>query len=147
MSFGVTNAPTTFQPLMNNIFKEELDAFVLVYLDDILIFSQMLQEHIHHFCQVLEKLRMVKLYARLHKSSFFQWRVEYLGFDVLAQGVQPSPQKVRTIVQWPKPQSVKDVHSFLGLAGFYHRFMKHFSLKASPLTDLTKKYCYMAMDG
>ena len=138
MPFGVTNAPATFQRLMNNIFKEELDAFVLVYLDDILIFSQTLQEHIGHIRQALEKLRTAKLYARLHKCSFFQKRVEYLGFDVSAQGVQPSPEKVRTIVEWPRPQSVKDVRSFLGLAGFYRRFIKQFSLKARPLTDLTK---------
>ena len=138
MPFGVTNAPATFQRLMNNIFKEELDAFVLAYLDDILIFSQTLQEHIGHIRQALEKLRTAKLYARLHKCSFFQKRVEYLGFDVSAQGVQPSPEKVRTIVEWPRPQSVKDVRSFLGLAGFYRRFIKQFSLKARPLTDLTK---------
>ena len=123
---------------MNNIFKEELDAFMLVYLDDILIFSKTLQEHIHHIRKALEKLRTAKLYARLHKCSFFQKRVEYLGFDVSAQGVQPSPEKVRTVVEWPRPQSVKDVRSFLGLAGFYRRFIKQFSLKARPLTDLTK---------
>ena len=138
MPFGVTNAPATFQRLMNNIFKEELDAFVLVYLDDILIFSQTLQEHIIHIRRALEKLRSAKLYARLHKCSFFQDRVEYLGFDVSAQGVQPSPEKVRTIVEWPPPQSVRDVRSFLGLAGFYRRFIKQFSLKAKALTDLTK---------
>ena len=124
---------------MNNIFKEELDAFVLVYLDDILIFSQTLQEHIHHIRQALEKLRKAKLYARLHKCSFFEKKVEYLGFDVSAQGVQPSPEKVRTVVEWPRPQSVKDIRSFLGLAGFYRRFIKQFSLKARPLTDLTKE--------
>ena len=138
MPFGLTNAPATFQRLMNTIFKEELDAFVLVYLDDILIFSQTLQEHISHIRRALEKLRAAKLYARLHKCSFFQDRVEYLGFDVSAQGVQPSPEKVRTIVEWPPPQSVRDVRSFLGLAGFYRRFIKNFSLKAKALTDLTK---------
>ena len=139
MPFGVTNAPATFQRLMNNLFKEDLDAFVAVYLDDILIFSQTLQEHIIHIRQALEKLRQAKMYARLHKCSFFQERVEYLGFEVSAQGVQPSPEKVRTIVEWPRPQSVKDVRSFLGLAGFYRRFIKQFSLKARPLTDLTKE--------
>ena len=139
MPFGVTNAPATFQRLMNNLFKEELDAFVLVYLDDILIFSQTLQDHIIHIRQALEKLRKAKLYARLHKCSFFKEQVEYLGFDVSAEGVKPSPEKVRTVVEWPRPQSVKDVRSFLGLAGFYRRFIKQFSLKARPLTDLTKE--------
>ena len=139
MPFGVTNAPATFQRLMNTLFKDELDDFVLVYLDDILIFSQSLQEHIRHIRQALEKLREAKLYARLHKCSFFQEQVEYLGFDVSAKGVSPSPAKVRAIVEWPRPQTVKDVRSFLGLAGFYRRFIKNFSLKARPLTDLTKE--------
>ena len=139
MPFGVTNAPATFQRLMNTIFKDELDDFILVYLDDILIFSQTLQEHISHIRQALEKLREAKLYARLHKCSFFQEQVEYLGFDVSARGVSPSPAKVRAVVEWPRPQTVKDVRSFLGLAGFYRRFIKNFSLKARPLTDLTKE--------
>ena len=97
---------------------------MLVYLDDILIFSKTLQEHIQHIRQALEKLRKAQLYAGLHKCSFFQERVEYLGFDVSPQGVQPSPKKVRTVVEWPRPQGVKDVRSFLGLAGFYRRFIK-----------------------
>ena len=105
--------------MMNSIFKEELDDFVLVYLDDILIFSETLQEHIKHIKTALEKLRTAKLYARLHKCAFFQKKVEYLGFDVSSQGIQPSPEKVRTIVEWPRLQSVKDVRSFLGLASFY----------------------------
>ena len=103
MPFGVTNAPATFQRLMNTIFKEELDAFVLVYLDDILIVSQTLHEHIQPIRKALGKLRQAKLYARLHKCAFFQERVEYLGFDVSAQGVQPSPEKVRIVVEWPRP--------------------------------------------
>ena len=138
MPFGVTNAPSTFQRMMNMLFKDELDNFVLVYLDDILIFSKTLEDHIQHIRQALEKLKEAKLYARLHKCAFFQERVEYLGFDVSYQGIQPSPEKVRTIVEWPQLQSVKDVRSFLGLAGFYRRFIKNFSLKARPLTDLTK---------
>ena len=117
MPFGVTNAPSTFQRMMNMLFKDELDKFVLVYLDDILIFSKTLEDHIQHIKQALEKLKEAKLYARLHKCAFFQERVEYLGFDVSYQGIQPSPEKVRTIVEWPQLKSVKDVRSFLGLAG------------------------------
>ena len=139
MPFGVTNAPSTFQRMMNTLFKDELDNFVLVYLDDILIFSTTLEDHIQHIKQALEKLKEAKLYARLHKCAFFQERVEYLGFDVSYQGIQPSPEKVRTIVEWPQLKSVKDVRSFLGLAGFYRRFIKNFSLKARPLTDLTRE--------
>ena len=123
---------------MNHIFKEELDTFVLVYLDDILVFSRTLEEHISHLRTALRKLRDAKLFARLHKCSFFQEKVEYLGFDVSERGVQPSPEKVRTVVEWPQPQSVKDIRSFLGLTSFYRRFIRNFSLKARPLTDLTK---------
>ena len=138
MPFGVTNAPSTFQRMMNSLFKEDLDDFVLVYLDDILVFSATLEEHIRHIRKALEKLRTAKLYARLHKCAFFQRRVEYLGFDVSADGIQPSPEKVKAIVEWPQPQSVRDVRSFLGLASFYRRFIKQFSRKARPLTDLTR---------
>ena len=106
MPFGTMNAPSTFQRLMNSIFREELDNFVLVYLDDILVYSKTLKDHIQHIRRALEKLREARLYARLHKCAFFQTRVEYLGFDVSQRGIQPSPEKVRTIVEWPQPKSV-----------------------------------------
>ena len=136
--FGVTNAPATFQQLMNRVFAKELDAFVLVYLDDILIFSKTKEEHLHHIKIALERLRVQKIYARLHKCEFFCDKVEYLGFDVSEAGVQLSPDKVRAIMEWPRPSTVKDVQSFLGLANFYRRFVRNFSLKAKPLTELTK---------
>ena len=138
MLFGVLNALATFQRLMNKVFAKELDAFILVYVDDILIFSQMQEEHLEHIRIALGRLRDAKIYARLHKCEFYKDKVEYLGFDVLACGVQPSPDKVRAVVEWPKPSSVKDVRSFLGLAGFYRRFIYNFSLKARPLTELTR---------
>ena len=138
MPFEVTNALATFQRLMNQIFREELDAFVLVYLDDMLIFSRTLEEHIQHIRKALKRLRAAKIYAKLHKCEFFKTKVEYLGFDVSPQGVQPNPNKVKAVVEWPQPSSVKDVRSFLGLASFYRRFIKSFSQKASALTDLTK---------
>ena len=118
MPFGVTNAPAIFQRLMNKVFKKELDAFILVYLDDILIFSKTKEEHLEHIRIALERLRDAKIYTRLHKCEFYKDKVEYLGFDVSARGVQSSPDKVRAVVEWPKPSSVKDVRSFLGLAGF-----------------------------
>ena len=138
MPFGVSNAPATFQRLMNKVFAKELDAFILVYLDDILVFSRTKEEHLEHIRTALGRLRDAKIYARLHKCEFYKDKVEYLGFDVSARGVQPSPDKVRAVVEWPKPSSVKDVRSFLGLAGFYRRFIKNFSLKAKPLTELTR---------
>ena len=138
MPFGVSNAPATFQRLMNKVFAKELDAFILVYLDDILVFSRTKEEHLEHIRTALGRLRDAKIYARLHKCEFFKDKVEYLGFDVSARGVQPSPDKVRAVVEWPKPSSVKDVRSFLGLAGFYRWFIKNFSLKAKPLTELTR---------
>ena len=123
---------------MNSLFKEELDVFVLVYHDDILAFLQMLENHIRHIKIGLQKMRDAKSFARLHKCSFFQEKVEYLGFDVSRNAVQPSLEKVRTFVEWLQSQFVKEIHSFLGLAGFYRRFICTFSLKARPLTDLTK---------
>ena len=138
MPFGLANAPAAFQRLMNQTFKNELDVFVLVYLDDILIFSRTLEDHIQHIRVALGRLRDAKLYGRLHKSEFFKQKVEYLGFDVSPKGVQPSPDKVKAIVEWSPLQSVKDVRSFLGLAGFYRRFIRNFSQKARPLTDLTR---------
>ena len=130
MPFGVTNAPATFQRMMNVLFQEELDAHALVYLDDVLIFSQTLEDHVQHIRQALQKLRAPQFSARLHKCSFFQTKVEYLGFDVSADGVQPSPGKVRAVVEWPRPQGVKDVRSFWGLASFNRRFIRNFSYKA-----------------
>ena len=138
MPFGVSNAPATFQRLMNKVFAKELDAFILVYLDDILVFSRTKEEHLEHIRTALGRLRDAKIYARLHKCEFYKDKVEYLSFDVSARGVQPSFDKVRAVVEWPKPSSVKDVRSFLGLAGFYRRFIKNFSLKAKPLTELTR---------
>ena len=104
--------------MMNSLFKEELDDLILVYLDDILIFSRTLQEHIRHIRIALERLRTAKFDTILHKCSLFQTRVEYLGFYVSVRGIQPSPKKVKKIVEWPTPKSVKDVRSFLDLAGF-----------------------------
>ena len=139
MPFGVTNAPATFQQMMNSLFKEELDDFILVYLDDILIFSRTLQEHIRHIRIALERLRTAKFYARLHKCSLFQTRVEYLGFDVSVRGIQPSPEKVKTIVEWPTPKSVKDVRSFSGLAGFYRRVYKGFQFEGQTHDRFNKR--------
>ena len=138
MPFGLCNAPATFQRLMNKVFANGLDKFIAVYLDDILIFSQSLEEHWEHLRWALARLREAKLYGRLHKCEFLKDQVEYLGFEVGPRGIQASPGKVRAIIEWPRPKSVHDVRSFLGLASYYRRFVRGFSEMARPLTQLTK---------
>ena len=139
MPFGLCNAPATFQRMMNTILRDGLDRFVLVFLDDILIYSRTIEEHEQHIRAVLDRLRAEKFFGRIKKCDFYQTEVEYLGFDVGAYGVKPSLSKVRAVAEWPTPTSVKDVRSFLGLASFYRKFIRHFSEIAAPLTDLTKK--------
>ena len=138
MPFGVANAPATFQTLMNIIWEKKLDKYILVCLDDIFIFSKTIEEHLQHIQDALERLRKAKLYAKLHKCTFFQKQVEYLGYDVSDRGIHPSRAKVKAIVKWPKPKHVRDARSFLGLVRFYRQFVRHYSLKAKYLTDLTK---------
>ena len=114
---------------------------MILFWSILMIFLYFL-EHCRNIFDMPESARMIekaKFYVKLHKCSFFQTRVKYLGFDVSVRGIQPSLEKVKTIVEWPTPKSVKDVCSFLGLAGFYRRFIKDFSLKARPMTDLTKE--------
>ena len=139
MPFGLCNAPATFQRVMNTILRDGLDRFVLVFLDDILIYSRTKEEHEKHIRAVLDRLRSEKFFGRIKKCDFYQTEVEYLGFDVGAYGVKPSLSKVKPVAEWPTPTSVKDVRSFLGLASFYRKFIRHFREIAAPLTDLTKK--------
>ena len=138
MPFGLTNAPATFQRLMNKIFKRELGQFVCVYLDDILVFSSSLEDHVKHVRVALERLLQAQLYGRLHKCEFFKHSVEYLGFEVSSTGIKASVDKVKIVQDWPEPQNVHDVRSFLGLVNYYRRFIRDYSQIAKPLTDLTK---------
>ena len=139
MPFGLCNAPATFQRIMNHLLREGLDKFVLVFLDDILIFSRTKEEHLQHIKAVLHRLRSEKFFGRLHKCEFFRTEVEYLGFDVGKDGIKPSLSKIKAILNWPTPECVTDVRSFLGLCSFYRKFIRWFSEIAAPLTDLTKK--------
>ena len=139
MPFGLCNASATFQRVMNTILRDGLDRFVLVFLDDILIYSRTKEEHEKHIRAVLDRLRSEKFFGRIKKCDFYQSEVEYLGFDEGAYGVKPSLSKVKAVAEWPTPTSVKDIRSFLGLASFYRKFISHFSEIAAPLTDLTKK--------
>jgi Reverse transcriptase (RNA-dependent DNA polymerase) len=137
LPFGLTNTPATFMTLMNDIFRPLLDICVVVFLDDILIYSKTPIEHDQHLRQVLDILRNNKLYCKMSKCSFFQPSVDYLGYVISADGVSTSPSKTSAIRSWETPHSVTDVQSFMGLANFYRKFVMDFSAIASPLTDLT----------
>lgn len=141
MPFGLTNAPASFQSLINETLREFLDRFVVVYLDDILIFSEETAEHQHHVSLVLEKLREAKLYAKAEKCEFDVDRVDFLGFTISPTGISMDQSKVSTITAWPTPKSVHDVQVFLGFANFYRRFIKDYSKLTLPITALTKKNC------
>lgn len=139
MPFGLTNAPAVFQHMMNDIFREYLDNFVVIYLDDILIFSNNEEEHEKHVCLVLQKLREMNLYAKLEKCEFHQHQVEWVGYILSPNGVSMDPKKVQTIVEWEKPSTLRDVQCFLGFANFYRIFIEDYSKIAAPLTRLTGK--------
>jgi len=138
MAFGLTNAPTTFVDLMD-IFKLYLDQFAVVFIDDILIYSRTLEEHTYHLRILLEVLRKNELYAKLKKCKFCLDQVSFLGRIVSNEKVSMDPQKIEAIMKWPRPKNPMEVRSFLGLAGYYHRFVQNFSKIATPLTNLTGK--------
>ena len=139
MPFGLTNAPAIFQHLMNDVFREFLDDFVVCYLDDILIFSKNEEDHINHVRLVLEKLRTAGLYAKLEKCVFHQPQVEFLGYIISGEGLSMDPKKIQTVTDWQKPTTVRDVQCFLGFANFYRIFIRDYSKIAAPLTRLTCK--------
>ena len=139
LPFGLTNAPGTFMHLMHETFREYLDDFVLVFLDDILIFSNTLEEHEEHVRKVLETLAKSKLYAKESKCEFFKTEVEFLGHIVGRDGVRMMEDKVQAVAEWPVPKNVRDVRAFLGTAGYYRKFIKDFSRISAPITELTKE--------
>ncbi|KAL4023731.1 hypothetical protein IC575_017494 [Cucumis melo] len=127
MSFGLTNAPAVFMDLMNRVFKEFLDSFVIVFIDDILIYSKTEAEHEEHLHQVLETLRANKLYAKFSKCEFWLRKVTFLGHVVSSEGVSVDPAKIEAVTNWTRPSTVSEIRSFLGLAGYYRRFVEDFS--------------------
>ena len=139
MPFGLTNAPAVFMDYMNRIFRPYLDKFIVVFIDDILIYSKNEEEHREHLGIALRVLRDHQLYAKLSKCEFWLNEVKFLGHVVSSEGVAVDPSKVEAVLQWESPKSVTEVRSFVGLAGYYRRFIRGFSQIARPLTNLTKK--------
>ena len=127
MSFGLTNAPAYFMYLMNKVFMEYLDKFVVVFIDDILVFSINEEEHEKHLRMVLQKLRENQLYAKLSKCEFWLLEVSFLGHIISKGGISVDPSKIKAVQDWVAPQNVSEIRSFLGLAGYYCRFVKNFS--------------------
>jgi hypothetical protein len=119
LPFGLTNAPGVFMSLMNGVFREYLDKFVQLFIDDILIYSRTMEEHDEHLCLVLQCLREDKLYGKLSKCSFYQSRIHYLGHVISSEGIAMDPAKVEAIMEWPASTNAIEVRSFMGLGGYY----------------------------
>ena len=146
MPFGLTNAPATFQSCMNHTFRAQLRKFLLVFFDDILIYSKTWEEHLKHLDEALSILEEHSLYAKMSKCEFGMKEMLYLGHIINAEGVQVDMEKIRAIRDWPVPKTVTELRGFLGLCTYYRRYVKGFSQFATPLTDLTKKGAFTWTD-
>ena len=138
MSFGLTNAPA-FMYLINSVFMPKLDKFVMVFIDDILIYSKNDEEHAQHLRIVLARLRKHKLYAKFSKCKFWLDRVQFLGHVLTPEGISVDPSKVQDVLDWKSPKAVHQIRQFLGLAGYYRCFIPDFSKIAQPMTKLLQK--------
>ncbi len=139
MPFGLVNSPSVFQSFINDVFRDMLDHYVIVYIDDILIYSETLQEHVQHVRSVLQRLIKYQLYAKLEKCEFHTTSVAFLGYIISQEGVAMDESKVHAVLNWPLPSTIKELQRFLGFANFYRRFIRGFSSIAAPLTNMTKK--------
>ncbi|GJS86156.1 putative reverse transcriptase domain-containing protein [Tanacetum coccineum] len=139
MPFGLTNAPAVFMDLMNRVCKPYLDKFVIVFIDDILIYSKNKQEHEEHLKLILELLKKEELYAKFSKCEFWIPKVQFLGHVIDSKGIHVDPAKIESIKDWASPKSPTEIRQFLGLAGYYRRFIEGFSKIAKPMTKLTQK--------
>jgi hypothetical protein len=139
ISFGLTNAPTYFMYMMNKVFMEYLDKFIVVFIDDILVYSRSEEEHEGHLHLVLQKLQDHKLYAKLSKCEFWLKQVAFLGHAISKGGISVDPSKVQDVLSWKTPTSVSDIQSFLRLAGYNRRFIKGSSKISKPMTELLEK--------
>jgi len=155
LSFGLTNAPATFQAVMNDIFRPYIGKFVLVYLDDILVFSKSPEEHVQHLQLVLQRLRDHDLYAKSAKCSFNQPELEFLGHVVGSDGIKVDPKKTAVVRDWAVPQNISELRSFLGLTNYFRRFVQGYANLVGSLTNLLRKDvpfvwsadCQAAFDG
>ncbi|GJT06728.1 putative reverse transcriptase domain-containing protein [Tanacetum coccineum] len=139
MPFGLTNAPAVFMDLMNRVCKPYLDKFVIVFIDDILIYSKNKQEHEEHLKIILELLKKEELYAKFSKCEFWIPKVQFLGHVIDNKGIHVDPAKIESVKDWASPKTPTEIHQFLGLAGYYRRFIEGFSKIAKPMTKLTQK--------
>jgi hypothetical protein len=142
MPFGLTNAPSTFQSLMNHIFQPYLRKLILVFFDDILIFSKDEDSHRNHLQLTLEVLRSHKLFAKKSKCKFGCKEVDYLGHIIAESGVRADPGKIKAMVEWPLPTNIKALRGFLGLTGYYRKFIKGYGSIVAPLTTMLKKNAF-----
>ena len=138
MPFGLTNAPATCQEVINDALREHLDVFVIAYLDDILVYSKTLEDHQRHVSQVLNCLEARDLRLKPEKCEFHKEEVDFLGFIVGRNGIRIDPQKLEAVSKWPIPTTIKEVQSFLGFVNYNRKFIRDYSKKAIPLTNLTK---------
>jgi hypothetical protein len=143
--FGLSNAPVVFMCLINGVFREYLDKFVIIFLDDILVYSKSEEKH-EHLRMVLQVLREHQLYAKLRKCSFYRKQIHYLGHIVSKDGIVVDPEKIESIREWSAPKNVTEVRSFMGLASYYRRFIAGFSRIAHPHHFLAKEGEEISMD-
>lgn len=139
MPFGLTNAPATFQCVMNEVFREHIGKFVCVFFDDILIYSETPETHVQHLKTVFQILKDNQLCVKLNKCAFAQDKVEYLGYVIGGEGVEADQSKIAAMTSWPTPTTVKSLRGFLGLTGYYRRFVRGYGIISKPLTNLLKK--------
>ena len=141
MTFGLKNALAAFMDLMNRVFRPYVDQVVVVFIDDILVYSKDWENYDMHLRVVLETLRKERLYAKLSKCEFWLNEVSFLRHIVSKEGIRVDPKKIEVVVEWKPPRNVTEVRSFLGLAGYYRRFVKGFSMTAIPMSRLLQKKC------
>jgi hypothetical protein len=139
MPFGLMNAPAVFQEFMNAIFRDIIDIWVVIYMDDILVFSRRKEEHTQHVREVLSRLRKHHLFLKPQKCDFYTTSTSFIGINISPEGMSIEKERIRAVSEWPTPTTVKQLQSFLGFANFLRRWVKDFSSLAKPLTTLTRK--------